>query len=124
MNVISRGTRSVLSLANEKENKLILKKKASANYSFDKGSSIRDYPISLIGAITLLRQNYLDAQWYKTKPDDEGLNLSLQAFLDNQWLPQMFESSNKWSDLELIIISGPIFADKTVIYQNWVQGNK
>ncbi len=99
MDGISRGTGAVVTLANEKENKVILKERASANYSFDKGSSTQDYPTSLMGAISLLRQNYLDAQWYKTKPTGEGLNLSLQAFLDNQSLPQIFESTDKWSDL-------------------------
>jgi imidazolonepropionase-like amidohydrolase len=99
MDGISRGTGAVVTLASEKENKVILKEKASANYSFDKGSSTQDYPTSLMGAITLLRQNYLDAQWYKTKPAGEGVNLSLQAFIDNQLLPQIFESNDKWSDL-------------------------
>ncbi len=99
MDGISRGTGAVVTLANEKENKVILKEKASANYSFDKGSSMQDYPTSLMGAIALLRQNYLDAQWYKTKPVGEGINLSLQAFTDNQALPQIFESNDKWSDL-------------------------
>ncbi|MEO5889888.1 MAG: amidohydrolase family protein, partial [Ferruginibacter sp.] len=99
MDGISRGTGAVVTLASEKENKVMLKEKASANYSFDKGSSTQDYPTSLMGAIALLRQNYLDAQWYKTKPVNEGINLSLQAFTDNQSLPQIFESSDKWSDL-------------------------
>jgi imidazolonepropionase-like amidohydrolase len=99
MDGISRGTGAVVTLASEKENKVILKEKASANYSFDKGSSTQDYPTSLMGSITLLRQNYLDAQWYKTKPAGEGVNLSLQAFNDNQLLPQIFESNDKWSDL-------------------------
>lgn len=99
MDGISRGTGAVVTLANEKENLVMLKEKASANYSFNKGSSTQDYPTSLMGSIALLRQNYLDAQWYKTKPAGEGTNLSLQAFLDNQSLPQIFESSDKWSDL-------------------------
>ena len=99
MDGISRGTGAVVTLANEKENKVILKEKASANYSFDKGTSTQDYPTSLMGSIALLRQNYLDAQWYKTKPAGEGVNLSLQAFNDNQALPQIFESTDKWSDL-------------------------
>ncbi|MEO7766282.1 MAG: amidohydrolase, partial [Ferruginibacter sp.] len=96
---ISRGTGAIVTLANEKENKVMLKEKASANYSFDKGSSTQDYPTSLMGAIALLRQNYLDAQWYKSKPVTEGINLSLQAFIDNQTLPQIFEGNDKWSDL-------------------------
>ena len=99
MDGISRGTGAVVTLATEKENLVILKEKAAANYSFNKGSSTQDYPTSLMGCVALLRQNYLDAQWYKTKPADEGTNLSLQAFLDNQQLLQIFESNDKWSDL-------------------------
>lgn len=99
MDGISRGTGCVVTLGSEKENKLIIKEKASANYSFNKGTSSQDYPTSLMGAIALLRQNYLDAQWYNSKPAEEGINLSLQAFLDNRSLPQFFESNDKWSDL-------------------------
>jgi hypothetical protein len=99
MDGICRGTGALVTLANEKENKVILKEKASANYSFNKGSSAQDYPNSLMGCIALLRQNYLDAQWYKTKPVNEGINLSLQSFNDNQSLPQIFEANDKWNDL-------------------------
>ncbi len=99
MDGISRGTAAVVTLANEKENKVMLKEKASAIYSFSKGSSTQDYPTSLMGAITLLRQNFLDAQWYKAKPATEGVNLSLEAFNNNQALPQFFESNDKWNDL-------------------------
>jgi len=99
MDGISRGTGAVVTLGMEKENKVIVKEKASANFSFDKGSSTQDYPTSLMGAIALLRQNYLDAQWYQSKPAEEGINLSLKAFNDNRALPQIFESNDKWSDL-------------------------
>ncbi len=93
---IARGTGLVVSLANQKENKVILKERASAHYSFDKGSSTQDYPGSLMGSIALLRQTFLDAAWYKTKPATEGVNLSLQAWNDNQNLPQIFECADKW----------------------------
>jgi imidazolonepropionase-like amidohydrolase len=99
MDGISRGTGAVVTLANEKENKVIIKEKVAAFYSFNKGGSTQDYPTSLMGSVALLRQNFLDAQWYKTKPATEGVNVSLQSFLDNQSLPQIFESSDKWSDL-------------------------
>ncbi len=99
MDGISRGTGAVVTLATEKENMVMLKEKAAASYSFNKGSSTQDYPTSLMGSVALLRQNYLDAQWYKSKPADEGTNLSLQAFIDNQQLLQIFESNDKWSDL-------------------------
>ncbi|HEY0065909.1 MAG TPA: amidohydrolase family protein, partial [Flavisolibacter sp.] len=96
---IARGTGMVVSLANEKENFTIIKDKASAHYSFNKGSSTQSYPNSMMGMIALLRQTYLDAQWYKNKPAAEGLNLSLQAWIDNQGLPQIFEAGDKWNNL-------------------------
>lgn len=99
MDGISRGTATLVTLASEKENKVMLKEKAAAGFSFDKGSSTQDYPNSLMGCIALLRQNFLDAQWYKTRPASEGTNLSLQAFNDNLSLPQVFESGDKWNDL-------------------------
>lgn len=94
---IARGTGTFVTLANEKENLVVLKEKASAHYSFDKGSSTQDYPGSLMGVISLLRQTYMDAQWYKNRPATEGVNLSLQAWNDLQTLPQIMESANKWN---------------------------
>ena len=96
---IARGTGALVSLATEKENKVILKERASAHYSFNKGSSTQSYPNSIMGMIALLRQTYLDAQWYKNKPATEGVNLSLQAWNENQNLPQIFEANDKWNDL-------------------------
>lgn len=74
---ISRGVGLLTTLAKEKENMVILKEKASAHFSFEKGSSTQEYPNSLMGSIALLRQHFLDASWYKTKPSQEGLNLTL-----------------------------------------------
>lgn len=96
---IARGTGVVVSLANEKENLVVIKEKASAHYSFNKGTSAQSYPGSMMGMIALLRQTYLDAQWYKSKPAAEGFNLSLQAWNDSQGLPQIFEANDKWNDL-------------------------
>ncbi|MCC6286844.1 MAG: amidohydrolase family protein [Chitinophagaceae bacterium] len=96
---IARGTGTVVSLADIKENLTIIKEKASAHYSFNKGTSTQSYPGSLMGAIALLRQTYLDAQWYKSNPATEGVNLSLKAWSDIQNLPQIFEANDKWQDI-------------------------
>lgn len=96
---IARGTGSLVTLANGKENMVVLKEKASAHYSFNKGSSTQSYPSSMMGSVALLRQTYLDAQWYKNKPAKEGLNLSLEAWNANQSLPQIFDAGDKWNDL-------------------------
>ncbi|HEX6915624.1 MAG TPA: amidohydrolase family protein [Chitinophagaceae bacterium] len=96
---IARGSGTFVTLSSGKENLAVLKEKASAHYSFDKGSSTQDYPGSLMGVISLIRQTYLDAQWYKKRPVTEGVNLSLQAWNELQSLPQVMESSNKWNAL-------------------------
>ncbi|HKZ67355.1 MAG TPA: amidohydrolase family protein [Chitinophagaceae bacterium] len=96
---IARGTGAIVTLADAKENLVIIKERASAHYSFSKGSSTQSYPGSIMGTIALLRQSYLDAKWYKNKPASEGLNLSLKAWNEIQDLPQVFEGNDKWNDL-------------------------
>ncbi|MGZ3938071.1 MAG: amidohydrolase family protein, partial [Flavisolibacter sp.] len=94
---IARGTGTLVTLANEKENLVMIKDRASANYSFNKGTSLQSYPSSMMGSIALLRQTFLDAQWYsKNKPASEGINLSLQSWTNNLGLPQIFEANDKW----------------------------
>ncbi|HTN07946.1 amidohydrolase family protein [Agriterribacter sp.] len=96
---IARGTGTLVTLADKKENLVIIKEKASAHYAFSKGTSTQSYPTSLMGVIALLRQTYLDAAWYKNNPTAEGVNLSLQAWNNNQPLPQVFDAGDKWADL-------------------------
>jgi len=96
---IARGIGTVVSLSNKKENLVILKEKASAHYSFNKGSSTQSYPNSLMGTIALLRQNFLDARWYKSNPSAEGVNITLKDFNEEQSLPQIFEGNDKWNDV-------------------------
>lgn len=96
---IARGTGTLVTLANLADNFVVIKEKASAHYSFNKGSSTQSYPGSLMGVIALIRQFYLDANWYKSKPVGEGLNISLQSWNNNQGLPQIFEANDKWNDI-------------------------
>ena len=96
---IARGTGVVVTLDAQKENLVILKERASSHYSFNKGTSTQSYPGSLMGSIALLRQTFLDGQWYKSKPSKEGLNLSLHAWNENLSLPQIFEANDKWNDI-------------------------
>ena len=96
---IARGTGVLVTLADDRDNKVLIKEKASAHYSFDKGSSTQNYPSSLMGSIALLRQTYLDAQWYQSHPAKEGTNLTLQAWNENRALPQIFEVQDKWDAL-------------------------
>src|SRR5690606_38298897 len=94
---IARGTGAVVTLADLKENFTILKEKASAHYSFNRGTSRQSYPSSMMGSIALLRQTHYDAQWYKNAKDQEGVNITLQAWNENFSFPQIFEANDKWN---------------------------
>lgn len=96
---IARGTSVLTTLADGRENNSVLKPVAAANYSFDKGSSTQQYPSSLTGAIALLRQTYLDAEWYQADKSRKEVNLSLESWIRNQAVPQIFEVSDKYSAL-------------------------
>lgn len=96
---IVRGSGALVNLANSKENESVIKDKAAAFYSFNKGTSPQDYPSSLMGAVALLRQTYYDAEWYKTNQSKTEYNISLDAFNKLQELPSIFEGQDKYNDL-------------------------
>ena len=95
MNGISRGSSSMVLTGEEKAHGMLLKEQAAHHLSFSKGKSTQNYPSSLMGTIALLRQTYLDGQWYKRQGHQEEVNLSLQAWNDLQNLPQIFEVRDK-----------------------------
>jgi len=91
---IARGTGALVSLADGKDQSLILKDRTAAYYSFSRGVSSQPYPSSLMGSIALFRQMYLDAEWYKNNPTQET-NISLEYWNKNQDLPQIFDAGDK-----------------------------
>ncbi|SEL30371.1 amidohydrolase family protein [Parapedobacter koreensis] len=86
---IARGSSVVATLAEARENEVIILPEAGAHYSFSKGSARTSYPSSLMGTIALIRQTYYDGQWYAKQQDE--YNISLEAFNKLQSLPQFFE---------------------------------
>ncbi|MDZ4844139.1 MAG: amidohydrolase family protein [Chitinophagales bacterium] len=94
---IARGSGALVTLGSKKENEETVRGVCSAHFSFDKGSSQQDYPTSLMGAIALLRQTYLDAQWYASMNGKADYNLSLEAWNQLQALPKIFEVNDVFS---------------------------
>jgi imidazolonepropionase-like amidohydrolase len=94
---IVRGNGAVVTLTDEAATKALLKRKASAHYSFSKGSSSQTYPSSTMGVVALLRQNYYDADWYAKTSKAKETNLSLEAFNEIKTLPSFFETNDKYS---------------------------
>ncbi len=85
---ISRGTATLVTLADVREHEAILKAQAAHILTFSKGTSTQDYPNSLMGGIALLRQTYYDAQWYKNQKEE--YNASLETWNNIASLPQIF----------------------------------
>ncbi|WP_421942133.1 amidohydrolase family protein [Pedobacter sp.] len=109
---IARGVSAAVTLNEGPDNSLILKDETAANYSFNKGSSQNDYPTSLMGAIALLRQTYLDAQWYGKQKEE--YNISLSEFGKQQNLPQLFEVDG-WANVLRADKIGKEFGKKYII---------
>jgi imidazolonepropionase-like amidohydrolase len=111
---ISRGTSALVLLGSQNEHELILNDKASHHLSFRKGTSRTPYPQSLMGHIALLRQTYLDGQWYKAEGYKTEKNLSLDAWNGIQALPQVFEAGDKLDVLRIARI-GEEFGIKFIV---------
>lgn len=95
---IVRGTGAVVALAGN-DPIAVLRNEASAHYSFNKGSSRQEYPSSLMGSISLLRQTFMDAEWYTNGGQKEERNLSLEQLQRLRTLPAFFEAGDKWNCL-------------------------
>lgn len=96
---VARGTGACILLGSGKEHELILSGKCGAHFSFEKGSSGQEYPSSLMGSIALLRQTFLDAQWYKENAGKSEFNISLDAWNRNMTLQHFFDTRDKLSIL-------------------------
>ncbi|MGH8004010.1 MAG: amidohydrolase family protein, partial [Limisphaerales bacterium] len=62
---IFKGTSALINLGEGKPNDLIVKPAVAQHISLQTNSMGDDYPNSLMGAITLVRQTFLDADWYQ-----------------------------------------------------------
>jgi imidazolonepropionase-like amidohydrolase len=92
---IARGTSALVSTGDGKANIVLMRNKASANYSFSRGRSTDLYPFSQFGIVALIRQVNYDAVWYKQLPTGYYHDDGLEAYTANLSLPQVFEVSNK-----------------------------
>lgn len=92
---LARGTSALVTTAEGKTNSVLVKNKATANYSFNRGRSTDIYPASLFGIIALFRQFNYDAQWYKQLPAGYLHDDDIEACLANLSLPQVMEARNK-----------------------------
>ncbi|MCX7554717.1 amidohydrolase family protein [Marinicella sp. S1101] len=118
---IMRGTAVLTHLGDQPEELSVVKAKAAQHYSFNKGSSKQDYPISLMGSVALIRQTWLDAEWYAQQND--MLDFDLAAINTNNKLPKIITTAN-WQQTLLAEKIANEFGTKFVVktsgdsYQN------
>lgn len=92
---IVRGSAVLVALGKGAPSENVLREDAAFILSFDKGTSTQSYPTSLVGSIALLRQSYLDADWYSKGSADEK-NGTLESFNKMKNLPTILETVDKW----------------------------
>ncbi|QYK02550.1 amidohydrolase family protein [Shewanella psychrotolerans] len=100
---IFRGRAATVSLAPLKANDIIYRAKSNHLLAFDKGSSIQDYPSSLMGSMALIRQTLADAKWYnanidksldKTSVDNIEFNIALERLENIEQESTLFETKD------------------------------
>ncbi len=96
---IMQGTGALVLMGNDASGKMLVKEKVSDHYSFRKGSSTQNYPSSEMGSIALLRQTFLDADWYAKAGNGIEKNFSLESLNQNKTLVHIFDTHDK---LEII----------------------
>jgi imidazolonepropionase-like amidohydrolase len=96
---IAQGTGALVALNNQDNSKQIIANKLTNHFAFTKSALTNQaYPSSLMGMMALLRQMYLDLDWYK-KGNSETKDLSLEALANNEKLVQIFASEDKLNSL-------------------------
>jgi len=99
---IIRGTGTLIALTNQGgDSERILNDRSGQYLSLSKSvKSRQSYPGSIMGAMALLRQMYLDADWY-AKGSSNAKDRSLEALNDNKNLVQIFAAGSKANDLRV-----------------------
>ena len=114
---IVRGTSALVSLADGNPQNTLLNTRSAAHYSFRSGTTRQENPGSLMGIIAVLRQTYLDAQWYANQSPKPFTDQDLMAFNNLQALPQIFVVGNRLEVLRAAKI-GNEFGKKYIIVGN------
>lgn len=93
---IVRGTGTLVALNTEAGNDMtILAQNSGQYFSFSKSvTSRQSYPGSIMGSMALLRQLYIDAEWY-AKGNSKTKDLSIEALNKNKNLVQIFSAGSR-----------------------------
>ncbi len=91
---VARGTSALVTLGIENANESVIVPDVASHFGLSKGSSTQLVPNSLMGAFALLRQSYLDADWFGQQQPRPFTDHSLEALIEFADLPKIIEVSN------------------------------
>jgi len=114
---ISRGSATVVSLGEKREHLTLLKDVSAHQLSVSKGSSTQGYPSSLMGVMALLRQTYLDADWYKNNGHKTEKNIQLERWNELATVPQIMSVRDRLEILRMAKL-GKEFGKTYIISSN------
>ncbi len=98
---IAQGTGILVALNSNEKSTRLLSDKITNHFAFSRSvTSNQSYPSSLMGMIALLRQMYLDLNWYKNG-NATTKDLSLEALIKNEKLVQIFNAEDKLNALRV-----------------------
>ena len=96
---IARGTGNLIALNNSDKSVRLLSNKISNHFGFTRSvTTNQSYPSSLMGMMALIRQMYLDMNWYKYG-SSKTKDASLEALLNNEKLVQIFTTEDKLNSI-------------------------
>lgn len=96
---VARGTGTLVALNNFDKSTRLLSNKISNHFGFTRSAtSNQSYPSSLMGMMALIRQMYLDMNWYKNG-NSKTKDASLDALINNGKLVQIFTTEDKLNSL-------------------------
>jgi imidazolonepropionase-like amidohydrolase len=96
---IARGTGTLVALNNDDKSSRFIATKITNHFGFTRSATTNQaYPSSLMGMTALLRQMYLDLNWYRNG-NATTKDLSLEALINNEKLVQIFTSEDKLNSL-------------------------
>ena len=96
---IARGSGTLIALNNFDKSSQLITDRVTNHYAFTRSATTNQaYPSSLMGMMALLRQMYLDLDWYK-KGNATNKDITLEAVANNEKLVQIFASEDKLNSL-------------------------
>ena len=101
---VMRGTSCLVQLGSGDNARQIIRHRLFPGLSFQKGSSVQQYPSSQMGAIALIRQTLLDADWFASQPKAEK-GPGMEALLRSRNQTWLFETSQKYEILRAAAIA-------------------